>query len=192
MKQLGRVVCVLLLLVVWSVCCFVATAQLTADQSVQPSTVAVGQTATVNLMLTYSGNNGIQVTVSPGFTPGITVGSGPQNWLLSPGMPQPISYPIIAEQSGSYWITTLISYMDEGGPRQLSKESPFNVISGGGQRGQYGSGESKPLDVKPPIQEPARPADVGIESPSSINAPPSINAPEQPANISPATGNGSV
>ncbi|MFB3764324.1 MAG: hypothetical protein ACE14P_03640 [Methanotrichaceae archaeon] len=107
-----------------------AAFELTANQQVQPSTVTVGGTATVILMLSYSGNGDIQVTVTPGFTPGISADSGAQTVFLSPGSRQTISYPIRAEKSGSFWITSIISYTDAGSARQLSKESRLTVTGG--------------------------------------------------------------
>ena len=130
MKQLGISVPILLFFGIWITGGLCAASELTADQQVQPSTAAVGETAMVTLMLSYSGNNGTQVTVTPGFTPGVLADSGPQTDLLSPGSQQMISYPIRAERSGSYWITSLISYTDDGALRQLSKESPFTATGG--------------------------------------------------------------
>ncbi len=133
MKQLGISVTILLLFEIWITGGLVSASELTADQQVQPSTAAVGETAMVTLMLSYSGNNGTQVTVTPGFTPGVLADSGSQTELLSPGSQQMISYPIRAERSGSYWITSLISYTDDGAMRQLSKESPFTATGGPSQ-----------------------------------------------------------
>ncbi len=104
--------------------------ELTADQQVQPSTIAVGETAMVTLILSYNGNDGIQVTITPGFASGISADSGTKTAFLSPGGHQEISYPIRAERSGSYWITSIISYTDAGSMRQLSKESHLTVTDG--------------------------------------------------------------
>lgn len=197
MKQLGKLISLLMLLGVWLICSIVAAGELTADQEVQPSTAAVGETAMVSLMLTYSGNNGIQVTVTPEFTPGIAVGSGPQIELLSPGSQQMISYPIRAERSGSYWITSLISYTDEGAARQLSKESPFTVTGGSsGRDDQPGGDQSKPSD-----HEPSGPGQIpdqipGKHKPGGSDTHPPSNGPEQPggepAGDSSTEGNGSA
>jgi len=124
---------ILLLFGIWIIIGHVAAFELTADQQVQPSTAAVGETAMVTLMLSYSGNDGIQVTVTPGSTPGVSADSGTKTVFLSPGSRQMISYPIRAERSGSYWITSIITYTDAGSMRQLSKESPFTVTGGPGQ-----------------------------------------------------------
>lgn len=128
MNQLGMSVPILMFFGIWTICGHAAAFQLTADQQIQPSTVAVGGSAMVTLMLSYNGNAGIQVTVAPGFTPGVSADSGPKTAFLSPGSQQTISYPIRAKNSGTYWITTIISYTDDAGSiRQLSKESPFTV-----------------------------------------------------------------
>ena len=183
--QLGKLVPILLLFGIWFTSGLVAATELTADQQVQPSTAAVGETAMVTLMLSYSGNNGTQVTVTPGFTPGVSVGSGSQTELLSPGSQQLISYPISAKRSGSYWITSLISYTDDGTVRQLSKESPFTATGGPSQpEGPGGApGSSEPAPLAP---EPLKPVPSGVESspPSQIS--------ELPAGKPLAPGNGSA
>jgi hypothetical protein len=165
MKQLGKSVPILLLCGIWIISGLVAASELTADQQVQPSTAAVGETAMVTLMLSYSGNNGTQVTVTPGFTPGVLADSGSQAELLSPGSQQMISYPIRAERSGSYWITSLVSYTDNGAMRQLSKESPFTATGGPSQPEQPGSGAG------PSMPTPAMPA------PEHVNPAPIDNGP---------------
>lgn len=118
---------ILLLFGLWIISGYAAAFELTADQQVQPSSVAVGDTAMVTLVLSYNGDGGIQVTVTPGATPGVSADSGSKSVFLSPGSQQSISYPIKAERSGSYWITSIISYTDAGSMRQLSKESSFTV-----------------------------------------------------------------
>ncbi len=127
MSQVGVSVPILLLIGIGIISGQAAAFALTANQQVQPSTVAVGETATVNLMLSYNGDDGIQVTVTPGFTPGVSADSGAKTVFLSPGSQQTISYPIVAEKSGTYWVTSTISYADGGSMRQLSKESRFTV-----------------------------------------------------------------
>ena len=126
-------------------CTLASASQLTTEQEVQPSVIAVGGNAMVTVMLSYSGDEALQVMVTPGYTPGIMATSGAQTAELYPGSQQIIQYPIIADRSGSYWITSLISYMDEGISRQLGKESPLTVT--GGQGGQ----QEPPLNVTPPI-----------------------------------------
>ena len=130
MSQLRLSVSILLLFWIGAIIGQAAAFELTANQQVQPSTVPVGGTATVTLTLSYSGNEGIQVTVTPGFTSGVSADSGAQTVFLTPGSQQTISYPISAERSGSYWITSIISYNDGGSTRELSKESRFTVTGG--------------------------------------------------------------
>ena len=178
MKQLGISVTILLLFEIWITGGLVSAAELTADQQVQPSTAAVGETAMVTLMLSYSGNNGTQVTVMPGFTPGVSADSGSQTELLSPGSQQMISYPIRAERSGSYWITSLISYTDDGAMRQLSKESPFTATGGPIQPEQPGS----PLGPSQPA--PAMPAPVHV-NPAPIDNGPNGNGPIDNGSVPP-------
>lgn len=183
MKQLGISVTILLFFGIWITGGLVSASELTADQQIQPSTAAVGETAMVTLMLSYSGNNGTQVTVTPGVPPGITADSGPQTDLLSPGSQQMISYPIRAERSGSYWITSLISYIDDGALRQLSKESPFTASGGPTQPEQQpGSAPnpSLPTPVMPaPLQVDPTPIDNGPidNGPTPIGNGPSDNVP---------------
>jgi hypothetical protein len=167
---LGISVIILLLFEICITGGLVSAAELTADQQVQPSTAAVGETAMVTLMLSYNGNNGTQVTVMPGFTPGVSADSGSQTELLSPGSQQMISYPIRAERSGSYWITALISYTDDGAVRQLSKESPFTATGGPIQPEQ----PSSPLGPSQPA--PAMPAPVHV-NPTPIDNGPNGNGP---------------
>jgi uncharacterized protein (DUF58 family) len=190
MKQLGISVPILLFFGIWIISGLVAASELTADQQVQPSTAAVGETAMVTLMLSYSGNNGTQVTVTPGFTPGVLADSGPQTNLLSQGSQQMISYPIRAERSGSYWITSLISYTDDGAARQLSKESPFTATGGPSQPEQPRSpaGTSQPAsDV--PAPEHVDPAPIGSGSlPPEHSTVPA----ETPANEQEPSGNASL
>jgi hypothetical protein len=127
MKQLGLLVPILLLLGV-GITGGPAAAELTANQQVQPSTAAVGEMATVMLMLSYNGNDATQVTVTPGFVPGIVADSGTQTAELYPGSQQMISYPIRAERSGFYSIISIINYADDGVMRrQLNMVSPFSA-----------------------------------------------------------------
>lgn len=215
MKQLGISVIILLLLEIWITGGLVSAAELTADQQVQPSTAAVGETAMVTLMLSYSGNNGTQVTVMPGFTPGVSADSGSQSELLSPGSQQMISYPIRAERSGSYWVTSLISYTDDGAVRQLSKESPFTATGGPIQPEQPGSavspsqpGTSQPVPAMPgPLQVNPAPIGNGPNGNGSMPPEPTPSVPpeqvppehspvppepkETPANVPAPTGNAS-
>jgi hypothetical protein len=204
MKQLGISVTILLLFGMCITIGFAAAAELTADQQVQPSTAAVGETAMVTLMLSYNGNNGTQVTVTPGFTPGISADSGPQTDLLAPGSQQMISYPIRAERSGSYWITSLISYTDDGAMRQLSKESPFTAMGGPSQPEQQPGSAPIPSQPVPTVPEPVHVKPAPIDNGPNDNGPidngsvPPGNSPvppepaEQPANKPAPSGNASV
>ena len=176
---MGISVPILLFFGIWITGGLGAASELTADQQVQPSTAAVGETAMVTLMLSYSGNNGTQVTVTPGFTPGVLADSGPQTDLLSPGSQQMISYPIRAERSGSYWITSLISYTDDGALRQLSKESPFTATGGPIQPEQQPG--SAPIPSQP---APDMPAPVHVE-PAPIDNSPNDNGPIDNGSVPP-------
>jgi len=167
---LGISVIILLLFETWITGGLVAASELTADQQVQPSTAAVGETAMVTLMLSYSGNNGTHVTVTPGFTPGVSADSGSQTELLSPGSQQMISYPIRAERSGSYWITSLVSYTDDGAMRQLSKESPFTATGGPSQPQQPGSAPS-PSQPAPDVPAPVHVNPAPIDNGPNDNGP---------------------
>jgi hypothetical protein len=145
MKHLGKLMPVLLLVGAVMTCTLASASQLTAEQEVQPSVIAVGGNAMVTVMLSYSGDEALQVIVTPGYTPGIMATSGAQTAELYPGSQQIIQYPIVADRSGSYWITSLISYMDEGISRQLGKESPLTVT------GEQGGQQEPPVNVTPPI-----------------------------------------
>ena len=195
MKQLGISVTILLFFGIWITGGLVSAAELTADQQVQPSTAAVGETAMVTLMLSYNGNNGTQITVTPGFTPGVLADSGPQTELLSPGGQQMISYPIRAERSGSYWITSLISYTDDGAARQLNKESPFTATGGPAQPEQPRSpaGPSQPAsDVPAPVHIEPAPIDNGPNDHGSVPPEHSPVPAEPPADGQVPSGNASL
>lgn len=100
---------------------------LTAYQSVMPSSTEVGQMATVIVYLTYNGQNSAQATVTPSLPPGVVANSGGQSLELYPGQPQEVSYPLTAQQSGSYWIVSDISYSEDGYWRSLRLEAPFTA-----------------------------------------------------------------
>ena len=101
---------------------------LTAYQSLMPSSAEVGQMATVIVSLTNNGQNSVPVTVTPRLPPGVVANMGGQSLELYPGQTQQVSYPITAQQSGSYWIVSDISYSEDGYPRSpLSLEAPFMV-----------------------------------------------------------------
>ena len=191
---MGISVPILLFFGIWIICGLCAASELTADQQVQPSTATVGETAMVTIMLSYSGNNGTQVTVTPGFTPGVLANSGPQTDLLSPGSQQMISYPIRAERSGSYWITSLISYTDDGASRQLSKESPFTATGGPIQPEQQPGSAVSPSqqapDMPAPVHVEPAPIDNGPNDKGSVPPEPSP-VPSEPL-VPPANGPGPV
>jgi len=120
-----------------------ATAELTASQNVLPS-ANVGENVMVTVVLTYSGSNASQAIVTPGLPPGLETNyPGGRAMELYPGISAPISYPIRAVQSGTYLVTSLVSYSDEGMWRNLRLESPFTA-----------SGQLEPGQLQPyPGQE---------------------------------------
>jgi hypothetical protein len=128
MKHLG-LVHITLILVAGAVliCGPVAGNGLTAYQSLMPSSAEVGQMATVIVSLTNNGQNSIPATVTPSLPPGVVANMGGQSLELYPGQTQQVSYPITAQQSGSYWITSVISYSEDGYPYNLMYDSPFTA-----------------------------------------------------------------
>ncbi len=106
-----------------------AAGQLTAYQEV-PSPAAVGESVMVTVMLTYSGVNSMQAEVTPGSIPAgvVTDAQGDLSAYLNPGVTAPISYSIRAEQSGTYWIVSQITYSEDGTRRMLRLESPFMAV----------------------------------------------------------------
>lgn len=126
MKHLGFVH-ILLLFMVAGLFLGPATAELTASQNVPPS-ANVGENVMVTVVLTYSGSNAAQAIITPGLTPGLETNyPGGQAMDLYPGLSAPISYPIRAVQSGTYLVTSLVSYSEEGTWRNLRLESPFTA-----------------------------------------------------------------
>jgi hypothetical protein len=135
-----------------------AMAELTASQNVLPSTANVGENVMVTVMLTYFGDNATQATITPGLPPGIeTSYPGGQSMELYPGITAPISYPIRAAQSGSYLVTSLVSYSEEGTWRNLRLESPFTAIGQIEPQQQPGPGQETPGGVWPPGSSPYGP-----------------------------------
>ena len=128
MKHLG-LVHITLILVAGAVliCGPVAGNGLTAYQSLMPSSAEVGQMATVIVSLTNNGQNSIPATVTPSLPPGVVANMGGQSLELYPGQTQQVSYPITAQQSGSYWVTSVISYSEDGYPYNLMYDSPFTA-----------------------------------------------------------------
>ena len=104
-----------------------AAAELTAFQSLAPS-ATVGQMVTVTVSLTYNGQTPAQAVVTPSLPFGVVANAGQQSTELYPGVTQQISYPLTAEQSGSYWIVSDINYAEGGAWRNLRLEAPFTAI----------------------------------------------------------------
>jgi hypothetical protein len=126
MKRLGFVL--ILLLLGMGFIGNSAMATLTASQNV-PSPVAVGETVMVTVMLTYNGANSTQAVVTPFLPPGVASEMpGGQTAELYPMASAPISYPIRADQSGTYWIVSQVQYAEDGTWRNLRLEAPFAVI----------------------------------------------------------------
>lgn len=141
-----------------------AAAELTAFQSLAPS-ATVGQMVTVTVSLTYNGQTPTQAVVTPSLPSGVVANAGGQSAELYPGVTQQISYPLTAEQSGSYWIVSNINYAEGGTWRNLRLEAPFTAIDstpsasqqsqqvplpsmtpGMGQDGSYPSGSGQNTD----------------------------------------------
>jgi len=129
---------------------------LTAYQSLMPSSAEVGQMATVIVSLTNNGQNSIPATVTPSLPPGVVANMGGQSLELYPGQTQQVSYPITAQQSGSYWITSVISYSEDGYPYNLMYDSPFTATeSVSAPPGQIDPGAENPGAFPGPGREPA-------------------------------------
>jgi hypothetical protein len=129
MKHLGLVQ-IILILGVGSFLFGTAGAQpsgLTADQSLPPS-AEVGQMVMVTVSLTYNGLNSTQAMVTPSLPSGVVANGGGQSLELYPGITEQVSYPLTAQQSGSYWIVSDISYEEGGAQRSLRLEAPFTAI----------------------------------------------------------------
>ncbi len=174
---MGSLVPILLLLGV-GITSGLATAELTASQQVQPAMAAVGETATVTLTLTYNGGNTAQVTVTASLPGGVVTDQpGAQTASLYPGSSVPISYPIRAVQSGNYLITSLISYTEEGAPRELRMGSEFSATGG-----------STPTGT--PAAQPSAPQTMPGSGPSTVpgpmgQEPGSMPGPSMPYNMTP-------
>jgi hypothetical protein len=143
MKHLGLVHILLLLGV--GLLLGPAVAELTAYQNLIPS-AEVGQMVTVTVSLTYNGLNSTQATVTPSLPPGVVANAGGQSTELYPGVMQQISYPLTAQQSGTYWIVSEISYGEDGTLRNLRLEAPFTATASAvpEPQPQPGSGEITP------------------------------------------------
>jgi hypothetical protein len=146
MKHLG-LVHILLLFLVAGLLIGPATAELTASQNVPPS-ANVGESVMVTVVLTYSGSNATQAIITPGLWPGLETNSpGGRAMELYPGISAPLSYPIRAMQSGTYLVSSLVSYSEEGTWRNLRLESPFTAtgqLAPGQQQQQPYPGQETP------------------------------------------------
>jgi hypothetical protein len=105
-----------------------AAAELTAYPNPIPS-AEVGQMVTVTVSLTYNGQTPTKAVVTPSLPPGVVANAGGQSTQLYPGVTQQISYPLTAEQSGTYWIVSEISYAEDGTMRNLRLEAPFTATA---------------------------------------------------------------
>jgi len=103
-----------------------AAAELTAFQNLVPS-ADVGQMVTVTVSLIYNGQTPTQAVVTPSLPYGVVANAGGQSTQLYPGVTQQISYPLMAQQSGTYWIVSEISYAEDGTWRNLRLEAPFTA-----------------------------------------------------------------
>ena len=103
-----------------------AAADLTAYPNPIPS-AEVGQMVTVTVSLTYNGQTPTQAVVTPVLPSGVVANEGGQSTQLYPGVMQQISYPLTAEQSGTYWIVSDITYAEDGTMRNLRLEAPFTA-----------------------------------------------------------------
>ena len=140
-----------------------ATAELTASQDVPP-TANVGENVMVTVMLTYSGSNATQASITPGLSSGLETNFPGGQTELYPGISAPISYPIRAVQSGTYLVTSQVSYSEEGTWRNLRLESPFTAtgqLQPGGQQPNPGQGvpvawpqTSNPFGTNPNVANP--------------------------------------
>lgn len=126
MKHLG-LAHIILVLGVGALLLGTADGDLTAYQSLMPSS-EVGQMVMVTVSLTYNGVNSTQAMVTPNLPPGIVANDGGQSLELYPGVPQQVSYSLIAQQSGNYWIVSDIDWDDGGAWRSLRLEEPFTAI----------------------------------------------------------------
>jgi hypothetical protein len=169
MKQL-RVIVPILLLLGLGMASMLAAAELTASQSLDRSVASVGEPVNVIVVLSDNGGDISQVTVTPGYSPGIAVDKPEmQSIELYPGVPSTLSYPIRPEQSGDYLTSSLISYVDGGIERQLNMVSKLTVADN--QSPVDGSSANSYLNQEPassavPSQEQA-PGIQGEQAPGS-------------------------
>jgi hypothetical protein len=142
MKQLGVIVPVLLLLGLGlGIASIPAAAELTASQSLDRNAASVGDAVNVMVVLSNNGANISEATVTPGYSPGIAIDNpGAQSVTLYPGVMSTVSYPIRAEQTGTFLVSSIISYVDEGIPRQLNMVSQLTVTTGNQNTGSMNAG----------------------------------------------------
>ena len=153
MKHLGSVHILLLLGV--GLLLGLAAAELTAYQNLMPS-AEVGQMVTVTVSLTYNGQNSTEAVIAPNLPPGVVANAGGQSTQLYPGVTQQISYPLTAQQSGTYWIVSDISYAEDGTWRNLRLEAPFTAVGSaqpqpmpGEMKQDAGQNGTNPMETDP-------------------------------------------
>jgi hypothetical protein len=178
MKHLG-LVHILLLLLGAGLFLGAATAELTASQNVPP-TANVGENVMVTVMLTYSGSNAAEASITPGLSAGLETSFPGGQTELYPGISAPISYPIRAVQSGTYLVTSQVSYSEDGTWRNLRLESPFTAtgqLQPGQQQPNQGQGVSVawPQGITPLGTNPYGTNQSGINTGINTGMNPGIN-----------------
>lgn len=166
MKHLGIAPIILLLGV--GIIGGLASAELTASQQV-PSPAAVGDTVMVTVSLVYNGINSTEAVITPNL-PGGVVSDMPssQTAELYPGALSPVSYPIRAEQSGTYWIVSQIAYSDDGTWRSLQLEAPFTATGGVTTVPQITPGGVTPVPTVPGGITPGEVTPGGVLTPGGV------------------------
>ena len=165
MKHLGIVPIILLLVVGIG---GLASAELTASQQV-PSQAAVGDTVMVTVSLVYNGINSTEAVITPNLPGGVVSDMpGSQTTELYPGALSPVSYPIRAEQSGTYWIVSQIAYSDDGTWRSLQLEAPFTATGGVTPEPQTTPGGVTPGTMPPGGITPGEVTPGGVLTPGGV------------------------
>jgi len=165
MKHLGIVPIILLLVVGIG---GLASAELTASQQV-PSPAAVGDTVMVTVSLVYNGINSTEAVITPNLPGGVVSDMpGSQTAELYPGALSPVSYPIRAEQSGTYWIVSQIAYSDDGTWRSLQLEAPFTATGGVTTEPQLTPGGVTPVPTVPGGIIPGEVIPGGVLTPGGV------------------------
>jgi hypothetical protein len=166
MKHLGIVPIILLLGV--GIIGGLANAELTASQQV-PSPAVVGDTVMVTVSLVYNGINSSEAVITPNLPGGVVSDMpGGQTAELYPGALSPVSYPIRAEQSGTYWIVSQIAYSDDGTWRSLQLEAPFTATGGVTTEPQMSPGGVNPGAVTPGGITPGEFTPGGVSTPGGV------------------------